>query len=72
MQAASIYELIPECVKSSDGFLDCVSLRETRRLKKESWALQNSGVPAESESDQPKVIGPKVLECAGVLQPADS
>ena len=26
----------------------------------------NQGVPAETESGQPKVIGPKVLECAGV------
>ncbi|CAK9020015.1 unnamed protein product [Durusdinium trenchii] len=34
--------------------------------------LRSCGIPAESESDQPKVIGPKVLECAGVLQPADS
>eukprot|EP00434_Breviolum_minutum_P035511 symbB.v1.2.031437.t1/scaffold3650.1/size52688/1 len=28
--------------------------------------LRSFGVPAETESDQPKVIGPKVLECAGV------
>ena len=26
----------------------------------------NQGVPAETESGQPKVIGPKVLDCAGV------
>lgn len=28
--------------------------------------LRSVGVPAETESGQPKVIGPKVLECAGV------
>lgn len=28
--------------------------------------LRSFGVPSETESGQPKVIGPKVLECAGV------
>ncbi|CAK8996895.1 EF-hand domain-containing family member C2, partial [Durusdinium trenchii] len=34
--------------------------------------LRSCGVPSESESDQPKVIGPKVLEYAGAMQPMDS